>query len=98
MTLVPLTEINDDEEFFIGTRFRIYNVGLNVQKKEDDFYEYMLTQVPGESEHLNMSNVNGHKAGYSLALVKLKIGTLVVTGKALKFSIGTKNTFLVRVS
>lgn len=37
MKLVPLSAIEDPEFFTRGMRFRIYNVGLNVKDKKDEF-------------------------------------------------------------
>ena len=98
MELIPIINIKDDDEFWRGTRFRIYNVGLNVKDKKDDYYEYMLAQIPGDREHFLLTNVVGYKSGAALALVKTSDDKtkIVVTGKAIKFSIGTDNTFLVK--
>ena len=43
--------------------FRQYEIGLNVENKEDDFYEYMLTEMPGESEYMLLICVEGYKSG-----------------------------------
>ena len=89
--LKPLRVISDDQEFCKGTRFRQYEVGLNVKNKEEDFYEYMLAEIPGEKEFMLLTCVEGYKSGSALALVKTKF---IVTGKAIKYSMGTENTFL----
>lgn len=46
--LTPLLKISDEEPFYKGTRFRHYEIGLNFENEEDDFYEYMLAEIPGE--------------------------------------------------
>ena len=96
-TLIPLALVNDHEQFWLGTRFRIYNIGQNIKDQEEDFYEYMLAQVPGESEYLLLTNVRGYKAGAALALVKIDFdsGKVVVTAKELKSCIGIVDTFIV---
>ena len=98
MKLIPLTKVKDNDEFERGTRFRLYNVGLNVKNKKDDYYEYMLAENPSDNKYMLLTNVEGYKAGASLALVKIKKSKtkIVVTGKAIKFSIGTENTFLLK--
>ena len=98
MKLIPLTDINDQDEFWMGTRFRIYNVGLNVSNKDDDYYEYMLAEIPGDSNYMLMTNVVGHKSGSALALVKTTLdqNRYIVTGKSIKFSIGTEKTYLLK--
>lgn len=97
MKLIPLKDIPDKKVFCRGTRFRLYNIGLNVKDKKADFYEYMLAEIPGEKEHMLLTNVLGLKSGSAFALVKTSGSKrkFAVTGKALKFSMGTKNTFLV---
>ncbi len=97
MKLIPIKDIKDTDEFWSGTRFRIYNVGLNVKDKKDDYYEYMLAQIPGDNEHFLLTNVVGYKSGAALALIKTSDNKskIVVTGKAIKFSIGTDNTFVL---
>jgi hypothetical protein len=98
MKLVPLSDIDDHELFTRGMRFRIYNVGLNVKDKKDDYYEYMLADNPSEPEYMLLTNVVGYKAGSSLALVKtLEDKTKhAVNGKALKYSMGVEGVFWVR--
>ncbi len=98
MKLIPLTKVKDTDEFYKGTRFRIYNVGLNVKNKKDDFYEYMLVEIPGDDEYMLITNVVGYKSGSALALVEIKKNKrkIVVTGKSIKFSMGKENTFLLK--
>jgi hypothetical protein len=100
MEMIKLAELEDSEEFYSGTRFRIYKVGLNVSDESEDFYEYMLVEIPGEKEHMLLTNVVGHKSGCALAYVKTKKHSSVfaVTSKDVKFSIGTKNTYLIKKS
>ena len=98
MELIPLKDIQDGDEFFVGTRLRIFNVGLNVADKSDDFYEYMLAEISANKEYMALINIVGHKSGSVLAHVKIKLGQnkIVTTGQALKFSVGTKDTYLIR--
>ena len=94
--LKPLKIIPDNQEFWKGTRFRQYGVGLNVENKEDDFYEYMLAEIPGEREFMLLTCVEGFKSGSALALVKTELdkSKFIVNGKAIKYSMGTENTYL----
>jgi hypothetical protein len=98
MRLIPMNKVKDMDQFWRGTRFRIYNVGMNVKNKKEDYYEYMLAEIPGDS-YMILTIVEGHKSGKALASVKLKKSKTkrVVTGKALKFSMGTKNIFWLKV-
>ena len=43
MSWVPLSELKDDEKIWPGRRFRLYNIGLNVENKSDDHFEYMVS-------------------------------------------------------
>ena len=96
MTLIPLKNIDDEIEFWKGTRFRQYEVGLNVDNKEDDYYEYMLAEIPGEKDFMLLTCVEGYKSGSALTLVKTTEdkSKFIVNGKAMKYSMGTENTYL----
>ena len=93
----PLEEIEDDMEFWKGTRFRQYQVGLNVSNKEDDYYEYMLAEIPGERDFMLLTCVEGYKSGSALALVKTSKDKtkFIIKGQAIKYSMGIENTFLI---
>jgi hypothetical protein len=93
--LIQLAEIPDDRFFYRGTRFRLYDIGLNVENKEDDYYEYMLAIIPGETEFMLLTCVEGYKSGNALALVKMNENGNAVTGKAMKFSMGSDNAYLI---
>lgn len=96
MKLRPLIQIHDEQEFWRGTRFRQYEVGLNVESKKDDYYEYMLAEIPGEN-YMLLTCVKGYKAGIALALVKMADdkSRRVVKGKAVKYAMGIKDTFVI---
>ncbi|MDO5981272.1 hypothetical protein [Flavivirga spongiicola] len=93
----PLKEIEDKLEFWKGTRFRQYQMGLNVSEKEDDYYEYMLAEIPGERDFMLLTCVEGYESGSALALVKTSEDKtkFVITGKAIKYSMGIENTYLM---
>jgi hypothetical protein len=99
MLLTPLADIDDDQEFYRGNIFRKFAVGMNVNSKEDYYYDYML--VDNTDPHMILVNVSReasrHKAGAVIAYVnKLENDTrIVVTAKAVKYSLGTKNIFLL---
>ncbi len=97
MKLKPLKDTDDNQEFWKGTRFRQYEIGLNVEKKEDDFYEYMLAEIPGEKDYMLLTCVEGYKAGSALALVKTSEdkSKFVIEGKAIKYSMGIENTYSI---
>lgn len=64
--IVSLHEIAGDVEFYRGTRFRQYAVGLRGVAEQDDYYEYMLVDDDTTAYMLlvNISSEAGkHKAG-----------------------------------
>jgi hypothetical protein len=42
ITLIPLIEIDAEQEFWSGTKLRNINVGMNVTDKAQDYYDYIL--------------------------------------------------------
>lgn len=95
-SLKPLSEISDQEQLSIGTRFRQYGIGLNVADPSDDYYEYMLAHNVSDPEFLLLICVEGYKSGNSLALVKAAPNTsYAVLGSAVKYSMGISNTFII---
>ena len=95
-TRIPLSDLSDHEELPIGTRFRQYGIGLNVDHPDKDYYEYMLVHNVSEPEYVLLACVEGPKSGSVLALVKAAPGTpYAVTGAAIKDSMGTENTYVL---
>lgn len=41
---MPLSNV-DDEEIWAGARVRLYNVGMNREDKENNFYEYIISYI-----------------------------------------------------
>jgi hypothetical protein len=100
--LIPLRDVPDDQEFWRGSLFRLYEVGMNVKDKTDDFYEYMLVldnSFPGFMILANSSREAGQaKRGAVICHVQLleKADRAVVTGAAMKYSFGTEHTYWVK--
>ncbi|MBL7964823.1 MAG: hypothetical protein JNM31_13380 [Flavobacteriales bacterium] len=96
--LVPLGNVPDDHEFWSGTLFRLYNVGMNVKDKSEDFYEYMLVD-DNDPDHMILANSSREAGRYKRGLVICHVKRLkgasraVVTGAAMKFSFGTEHTY-----
>jgi len=86
--LIAIADIDDKLNIWKGTRFRHYNVGLNVKDKKDDYYEYMLVEIPGENEYMLLTCVKGYKSGSALSLVKTsnENNKFIVKGKAINLS------------
>ena len=95
LKLIPLSDIDDKRTFHLGNRFRQYEIGLNVESKEEDYYEYMLCEMPGEREQMLLICAEGYKAGIGLAYVKTNgdDSTFLVNADAIKFSMGIENIY-----
>ena len=100
--LIPLRDIPDEQEFWKGALFRLYEVGMNVTDKEEDFYEYMLVSDNSISEYMILANSSREAGranrGYVICYVqRLKnVNRAVVTGAAMKYSFGTEHTYWVK--
>ncbi|GAA4055506.1 hypothetical protein GCM10022409_48400 [Hymenobacter glaciei] len=97
--LIPLNEIASDAEFFRGTRFRSYKVGMSNVNEEDDYYEYLLVDN-GDPYMLLVNSSSGHgriKAGNVMCYVQKlpNVNRAVVTAAAMQYSMGLANIFLV---
>ena len=95
MKRIALKDIEDTTEFGRGTRFRQYKIGLNVNNEDDDYYEYMLVEIPGEIDYFLLTCVEGYKSGIALAMIKKSKDKNVTTGETMKSSFGIKNTYLI---
>lgn len=98
---IPLQEIAGDVEFYRGTRFRRYGVGLNGVAEKDDYYEYMLVDTDTTSYMLfvNVSSESGsHKAGHVSCYVQklVDVNRAVVTAEAIKYSVGKEHMYLMQ--
>jgi hypothetical protein len=94
--MTPLRDIEDNREFWKGTRFRKYGVGLNVKNKDEDYYEYMLTEIPPKRDRMMLTHVNGYKSGSVISFIKTSETTkFVVSGKEIKNCLGLINTYLI---
>jgi len=95
--IIQLKELDDNMSIWKGTRFRQYNVDLNVTDKKDDYYEYMLTEIPGEKDFMLLTCVEGYKSGSPLAYVKtdnVEKSFKVNIGE-MKSSMGIEGTFMI---
>ena len=94
---IPLADIDDKMEIWKGNRFRQYNVGLNVTDKKQDYYEYMLTEIPGEKQFMLLTCVEGYKAGSALTYVKTvkDVNKFIIEGSEIKLSMGINDTYIL---
>ena len=101
MDLIPLSDIPDSHEFWHGNIFRQFKVGMNIEDKSQDYYDYMLADIPGNYEYMLLTNVTRdagkYKAGLALALVKINLGSRrVVLAEAVKYSMGVEDVYWIK--
>ena len=53
-----IQDFKEDEVFWPGTVIRFMNVGMNVQNAEEDYYDYMLINLPWDSTHLLLAQTS----------------------------------------
>ena len=97
---IKLSEFDDKHQFPIGTYLRIYDVNdMAAKKEEDDYYEYMIADIPGDSEYKLITNVSREvtvfKSGYALAMAKTIEGTNWISAKELKRVVGEDKTYII---
>lgn len=95
-----LSEFDDKHQFSIGTFLRIYGVNdLAAKKEEDDYYEYMIADIPGDSEYKLITNVSREvtvfKSGYALTMAKTTNGTNWISAMELKRVVGVDKTYVI---
>lgn len=50
---MPLSNVDDDdEEIWVGARVRLYNVGMNREDKENNFYGYIISYIYDNTNYL----------------------------------------------
>lgn len=82
---MKLSEIDERAEFWSGTKLRKYNVGLNTEDRNEDYYDYILAYANWDKESMMLVNITEglgkNKAGsvYSGVLpIKLETGKAIV--------------------
>ena len=94
MMWIPLSDIDDETKIWRGTRIRLYNVGLNVDDKSKDYYEYLTSFIYDNDEYFQLVCNSGYKAGNIICVLKKDLPNQYVLGKELKRMMGLENTFI----
>ncbi|MBP1960836.1 hypothetical protein [Paenibacillus aceris] len=89
---IPLINISDDEKIWAGTKLRLYNIGLNVRNKQNDYYDYLVSFIYDNEEYLQLTNLSIGKAGNILCVIRKDIPNHYSLGKSLKEMVGLENT------
>ncbi|MDR1320018.1 MAG: hypothetical protein LBK56_01120 [Gracilibacteraceae bacterium] len=91
---IPLSELQDDEKIMTGRRIRLYNVGLNVENKADDYLEYMVSFVYGNEQYLQLTCLSPGEEGNIIGVLAKDLPHHYALGRELKRIMGTENTFI----
>ncbi|MCL2023089.1 MAG: hypothetical protein FWG82_01820 [Oscillospiraceae bacterium] len=94
MNWLPLSELKDDEKIGTGRKIRLYNVGLNVESKADDYFEYMVSFIYENNQHLQLTCLSQGEAGNIICVLEKDLPNHYAFGKELKRMMGTENTFI----
>ncbi|WP_341224509.1 hypothetical protein [uncultured Arcticibacterium sp.] len=91
--LTPLQDIDPNQEFWPGTKLRELNVGMNVEDKSEDFYDYILAYANWDSGSMMIVNIteNNSKAGsvYSGVIpIRTDLGKAIVTKAGFQHTLG----------
>ncbi|GLX66873.1 hypothetical protein [Paenibacillus glycanilyticus] len=92
---IPLRNINDDKKIWAGTKVRLYNVGLNVIDKADDYYDYLVSFIYDNVEYLQLTNLSQGEAGNIICVIKKDTPNHYALGKTLKEMMGLEYTFVL---
>lgn len=53
---IPLINIKDKENIWIGTRVRLYNVDLTlVEDSKDNYYEYLISSIYANETNIQLT-------------------------------------------
>lgn len=55
--MTRIIDLKDDQLFYKGTRLRKYNVGLNTDNKEENYYDYMLAYALWDRGSMFLVNI-----------------------------------------
>ncbi|EEM82801.1 hypothetical protein [Bacillus thuringiensis] len=87
---MPLSNVDDDEEIWVGARVRLYNVGMN---RENNFYEYIISYIYDNTNYLQLTNLTTGKAGYIICVIEKELPNNYALGRTLKQRIGLENAY-----
>lgn len=92
---IPLKELDDNYKVWVGTIVRMYDVGLNVKDKAEDYYEYLVSNIYDNSEYLQLTNLSSGEAGNIICVIKKDEPNHYSLGKSLKEMMGIEKTFVL---
>ncbi len=91
---IPLNQLKDDEKIWAGTKIRQYSVGLNVTDKQNDYYDYLVSYVYGNADHLQLTNLSKGEAGNILCVIQKDLPNHYSLASKLKEMVGLDYTYV----
>ena len=94
MNWIPISQLSDDAKIWSGIIVKLYNVGLNVSDKSKDYYEYLISEIYGNNEYLQLTCLSQGEAGNIICVLKKDLPNYYALGKELKRMMDIENTFI----
>ena len=94
MNYTPISQLNDNAKIWSGTIVRLYNIGLNVSDNSKDYYEYLISEIYGNNEYLQLTCLSQGEAGNIICVLKKDLPNHYALGKELKRMMDIENTFI----
>jgi hypothetical protein len=90
-----MEKINDRDEIWVGTKIRLYNVGLNVKDKKDDYYDYLVSYIYDNNEYLQLTNLSQGEAGNIICVLQKELPNNYALGRTLKYMVGLEDSYVL---
>lgn len=92
---ISINEIADGQKVCAGMIVRLYNVGLNVPNRTEDYYDYLISYVFANDQYLQLVNLSLGEAGNILCILEKELPHYHALGKTLKHMVGVEDTYLL---
>lgn len=92
---IKLSDLADDEKIYHGLKIRLYNVGLNVENREDDYYDYLVSEIYDKPGYFQLVNISPYKAGLIITIIEKEPGESYSLGKILKRQMDRENSYVL---
>lgn len=94
-----LDNISDNFRIHSGVIIRMYDVGLNVKNAEEDFYDYIISEIYGEAEFFQLVCISSGEGGNIGCILKRHEGDRYVLGRELKRMLAdSKNNVFINMA
>lgn len=94
-----LDNISDNFRIYSGVVIRMYDVGLNVKNAEEDYYDYIVSEIYGDTDYFQLVCISSGEGGNIGCILKRHEGDSYVLGRELKRMLAdSKNNVFVNLS